>query len=84
MLLLITYCVIFFARDFLFDNYDNLIALILSDLYQSGYISSILFYSGQYQGGESKGKFCMEQAKMTPRKELCESKVSVMSFLPCY
>ena len=37
-----------------------------------------------YQGGESKGKFFMEQAKMTPRKELCESKVSVMSFLPCY
>ena len=37
-----------------------------------------------YQGGESKGNFFMEQAKMTPRKELCESKVSVMSFLPCY
>ena len=36
------------------------------------------------QGGESKGKFFMEQAKVTPRKELCESKVSVMSFLPCY
>ena len=35
-------------------------------------------------GGESKGKFFMEQAKMTPRKELCESKVSVMPFLPCY
>ena len=40
--------------------------------------------SSQIQGGESKGKFFMEQAKMTPRKELCESKVSVMSFLPCY
>ena len=38
----------------------------------------------RYQGGESKGKFFMEQAKMTPRKELCESKVSVLSFLPCY
>ena len=36
------------------------------------------------QGGESKGNFFMEQAKMTPRKELCESKVSVLSFLPCY
>ena len=41
-------------------------------------------YSTTGQGGESKGKFFMEQAKMTPRKELCESKLSVMSFLPCY
>ena len=42
------------------------------------------YYHIHLQGGESKGNFFMEQAKMTPRKELCESKVSVMSFLPCY
>ena len=28
-----------------------------------------------YQGGESKGKFFMEQAKMTPRKEICDNTV---------
>ena len=35
------------------------------------------------QGGESKGKFFMEQTKMTPRKEICDNTVSGISFLLC-
>ena len=58
---------------------QNTLYVIMPRTYTNLYIGIVMYK----QGGESKGKFFMEQAKTTPRKELCESKVSVMSFLSC-
>ena len=74
-------------KEYVIQFYKTINKLLCNLSFAGQYISHLILCSISdvllIQGGESKGNFFMEQAKMTPRNEICDNTVSGISFLLC-